>query len=60
MLDISDIQNKTMKEVGFFDTYPENNSTDFEGAWNVYPYFESGIIVISDIQRGLFLIKKSE
>lgn len=60
MLDISDIQNKNMNEIGFFDTHPEKNTASFEGAWNVYPFFKSGVIVISDIQRGLFLIKKSE
>lgn len=60
MIDITDIANKNINEVGFFDTHPENNETSFNGAWNVYPYFESGVIVISDIQRGLFLVKKSE
>ena len=48
-----------MDEIGFFDTYPENNTTTFNGAWNVYPFFESGVIAISDINRGLFLIQKS-
>jgi choice-of-anchor B domain-containing protein len=60
MLDISDIENKIMTEVGFFDTHPTNDLAQFNGAWNVYPYFESNVIVISDIERGLFLIKKSE
>lgn len=59
-IDISDIENATMNEVGFFDTYPENNNTSFNGAWNVYPYFESGNIIVSDINRGLFIIKKSD
>jgi len=59
IIDISDIENNTMTEVGSFDTYPENNSTSFHGAWNVYPYFASGNIVISDIERGLFIIRKS-
>jgi choice-of-anchor B domain-containing protein len=60
MIDITNIANKNLNEVGFFDTYPENNSTRFSGAWNVYPYFNSGVIVISDIERGLFLVKKTE
>jgi choice-of-anchor B domain-containing protein len=60
MLDISNIQNKNITEMGFFDTHPEKNTASFDGAWNVYPFFKSGVIVISDIQRGLFLIKKSE
>lgn len=59
IIDISNINNTSMNEVGFFDTYPENNNTSFNGAWNVYPYFNSGNIIISDINRGLFIVKKS-
>ncbi len=59
VIDISDIETNSMNEVGFFDTYPENNNTSFHGAWNVYPYFASGNIIISDIERGLFIIRKS-
>lgn len=60
VIDIGGLVDKNMKEIGFFDTFPEHNSTVFNGAWNVYPFFESGVIAISDINRGLFLIKKSE
>ena len=61
ILDITNIVAATnsMTEVGYFDTYPSNNSTGFNGAWSVYPYFASGNIIISDIQRGLFIIRKS-
>jgi choice-of-anchor B domain-containing protein len=57
---IDDLENKNMTEVGFFDTFPNHNNPTFDGAWNVYPFFESGVIAISDINGGLFLIKKSE
>jgi len=60
MIDISNIENKSLTEIGFFDTYPENNNAAFKGAWNVYPYLPSGNIIISDINRGLFVIRKSE
>jgi len=60
MIDISDIANRTMNETDFFDTRPSSNLASFNGVWNVYPYFESGVIVVSDIENGLFLIKKSE
>lgn len=59
VLDISQIANRSFTEIGFFDTYPENDGTDFDGAWNVYPYFPSGNIIISDINRGLFVVRKS-
>jgi choice-of-anchor B domain-containing protein len=60
MIDISNIENKALNEIGFFDTYPENNNATFKGAWSVYPYLPSGNIIISDIDRGLFVIRKSE
>lgn len=59
IIDLSAINGGTMTEVGFFDSYPRNNSTSFHGAWNVYPFFESGNIIISDIEGGLFIIRKS-
>ena len=58
MIDITNIASGTMTEVGFFDTNPDNNNTSFDGAWNVYPYFPSGNIIISDTERGFFIIKK--
>jgi choice-of-anchor B domain-containing protein len=57
VIDVSDIANENMTEEGFFDTYPNNNNANFSGAWSVYPYFESGNIVISDINRGFILVK---
>ena len=58
-IDISDIENGNLTEVGYFDTHPDNNSTNFNGVWNVYPYFNSGNILISDIEGGLFILKRS-
>ncbi|MGK0324777.1 MAG: choice-of-anchor B domain-containing protein [Polaribacter sp.] len=59
MLDLSNIENKSISEIGFFDTYPENDNTASNGVWSVYPYFPSGNIIISDINRGFFVIRKS-
>ena len=59
MIDISGVENKNFIEVGFFDTYPDNNSAAFNGVWNVYPYFPSGNIIISDINNGFFIVRKS-
>ena len=59
MIDISDIESKTFTEVGFFDTYPDNDNASFNGVWSIYPYFSSGNIIINDIEKGLFIIRKS-
>ncbi|MCW5946289.1 MAG: choice-of-anchor B family protein [Fimbriimonadales bacterium] len=47
-------------ETGFFDTYPENNNRGFQGAWSNYPYFPSGTVIVSDINRGLFILDVRE
>jgi choice-of-anchor B domain-containing protein len=55
-IDISDIENGNISEYGFFDTAPDNNNANFGGAWNVYPYFASGNVVISG-QSGFTLVR---
>ncbi|RAJ18055.1 choice-of-anchor B family protein [Olleya aquimaris] len=61
VLDISNIGAplNALTEINYFDTYPNNNGTAFNGAWSIYPYFNSGNIVISDIERGLFVVRAS-
>jgi choice-of-anchor B domain-containing protein len=60
IMNISDIENENMTEAKFFDTYPSSNSAGFDGAWSVYPFFASGNIVISDINRGFFLVRDTQ
>lgn len=58
-LSILDVRNPTKpREVAFFDTHPESDLADFAGAWGVYPYLPSGNILISDMNRGLFIVKE--
>jgi choice-of-anchor B domain-containing protein len=49
----------TLTEVGYFDTYPSTNAAQFNGVWNTYPFYPSGSIIMSDINTGLFIVKKS-
>lgn len=57
LLDITGIASNDVKEVGFFDTYTFNDDASFDGSWSNYPYFESGNVIISDRQNGLFVVK---
>ena len=43
-------------EIGNFDTYFPANS-GFNGAWGAYPYFPSGLIAVSDIGNGLYILQ---
>jgi len=56
VLDYGDLSTNTLSEVMFFDTYPSDNESGFDGAWSVYPFFASGNIIISDIDNGLFIV----
>ena len=56
ILDITDPENP--EEIGFFDTTPyEGNPPIMGGAWSVYPYFESGTLIVTSMQEGLFLLR---
>jgi choice-of-anchor B domain-containing protein len=46
-----------LTERGFFDVYPANDDTTFAGTWGNYPYFDSGIVVVTGIEEGLFVLK---
>ncbi|MCB9152996.1 MAG: choice-of-anchor B family protein [Caldilineae bacterium] len=57
ILDLSDLANANLSQVGFFDIYPGNNNANFNGAWNVFPYFDSGVVIISGMEQGLFIVR---
>ncbi|MEX0317747.1 MAG: choice-of-anchor B family protein [Ruegeria sp.] len=64
VLDISDPQNieaLNPEEAALFDTYIEDPVDDavFNGAWGTYPYLPSGTILVSDIEGGLFLLRRN-
>ncbi len=61
VIDITNIaaNSDQMTEIGFFDTYPANNNSPNGGLWSNYPYFKSGNIILSDTERGLFVVRKS-
>ncbi len=57
ILEIVDPDTGGMSEHSFFDTYPAGDGNSFSGAWSVYPFFDSGIVIVSDISRGLFILR---
>jgi choice-of-anchor B domain-containing protein len=56
ILDISDPANP--EEVAYFDTVPYGTNTPgFGGSWSNYPYFESGMVIVTSGNEGLFIVK---
>ncbi|MBA3551359.1 MAG: choice-of-anchor B family protein [Actinobacteria bacterium] len=45
------------REVAFFDIYPQSNNAAFNGMWGNYPFFESGLVIASGIEQGLFVLR---
>ena len=56
---LDNIASGLMTEVGFFDLYPSSDGAGFNGTWSNYPYFASGVIAVSHIEEGLFLLSLS-
>jgi choice-of-anchor B domain-containing protein len=53
VVDLTDIQNPT--EIAFYDTSPGQPTGSYGGCWGVYPFLPSGIILASDVERGLYV-----
>ncbi len=58
IFDVSDPANPV--EVAFFDVHPGSDDAGFSGSWSNYPYFESGTILVTGIESGLFMLKKQQ
>lgn len=57
VLKINDIAESKFEEAGYFDIDPTSDIPAFNGAWSNYPFFPSGVIVMSGIEQGLFVLK---
>ena len=58
ILDITDIANGNLTEVAFFDVYPGSDPTNTDtGTWSNYPFFDSGVVIVSVIEQGLFILR---
>ncbi len=56
-LQIFDISSSTNpRKLAYYDTYLPNPSVSWAGAWGVYPFQNSDLILVSDRTYGLFLL----
>jgi choice-of-anchor B domain-containing protein len=57
VVDVTNAADAELEEIAFFDTFPNDDANQFGGAWSTFPYFDSGVVLISDMQRGLFIVR---
>ena len=57
VLEFADLSRQDLETIASFDTYPDHDNSTFVGAWSVYPYLPSGVILVSDIDNGLFVLE---
>lgn len=57
ILNLTNVASGSLTEAGYFDIYPANNNANFNGAWSTYPYFASGMVIVSGIEQGLFVLR---
>jgi choice-of-anchor B domain-containing protein len=56
VIDVKDPVNPV--EVGYFDTVPfGENQPGFAGSWSNFPYFKSGVVAVTSMREGLFMVR---
>jgi choice-of-anchor B domain-containing protein len=60
VLQIIDLTQAKLTEIGYFDIFPADNNPRFNGAWSNYPFFKSNVIIVSGIEQGLFVLKLAD
>jgi len=56
IVSLDDIATGSANEVAYFDTYPQGDGAQFDGAWTAYPFYRANVIAVSTIDRGLFIL----
>lgn len=56
VFDIASIGSGSITEIGFFDTYPANDSAQFLAMWAPWPFWKSGVVTTSGAE-GFFVLR---
>ena len=70
VLDVNSVRydptGSSVNEAAYFDIYPEDDgekgggSASFVGTWASYAFFKSGFIFVNTIERGGFVVKRTD
>ena len=57
ILDVTAAGAGILVEKAYFDIWPEDDLPEFNANWNNYPYFQSGVVILSGIEQGLYVLQ---
>jgi choice-of-anchor B domain-containing protein len=57
MLSLTDVAAGELTEIGYFDVDPTTDAAQSSGSWSTYPYFESGTVVVTSIEDGIYVVR---
>jgi choice-of-anchor B domain-containing protein len=57
MLSLTYVAEGILSEIGYFDVDPNSDAALFSGTWSNFPYFESGLVVVTSIEGGIYIVR---
>ena len=57
IFDGRDVPTDDLREVAYFDVFPAHDDPDWYGTWSNYRFKKNGVIAVSGIDSGLFMVK---
>ncbi len=59
LFDVSDPEN--IKPIGYLDTVPfGEDGSGMSGSWSNYPYFGNGVVVVTSMSEGFFVVRRQD
>jgi len=56
VLDLAGVSDGALAEIGFFDSMPDTDSNEMNGAWTAYPFLPSKTVLLNGM-NGLFMLR---
>lgn len=57
ILDLAQVAEGKLRELAFFDTFAAHDDTELEGAWDAYPFFDDGTVLVSGTDGAFFVLR---
>ena len=57
MLSLTNVDSGELSEIGYFDVDPTSDAAIFSGTWSNFPFFNSGLVVATSIEGGIYIVR---